>query len=124
MVYVLGAFIDWNILAGIAAVPTLLMAILMFFMPETPSWLISHNKRSEAEQSLKSLRGEGSDTDQELSQLHEISKAAEQGQSFSMKLYAQKFHLTPMLLGLGLMFFQQFSGINAVKMQTCNINYQ
>lgn len=121
MVYVVGAFIDWNYLAGIAAVPTLLMAILMFFMPETPSWLISHNKRSEAEQSLKSLRGAGSDTDQEMSQLQEQTKASEQGQSFSLALYAQKFHLCPMLLGLGLMFFQQFSGINAVMFYATSI---
>nr|WBU86598.1 facilitated trehalose transporter Tret1-1 [Aleuroglyphus ovatus] len=121
LVYVLGAFLNWNVLAGVAAVPTLLMAIFMFFMPETPSWLITHNKRAEAEQSLKSLRGSGSDTDQELSQLQEQSKSSEQGQSFSVGIYSQRLHLCPLLLALGLMFFQQFSGINAVMFYATDI---
>lgn len=118
--YIFGAFINWNTLAGIAVVPTALMAICMFFMPETPSWLISHNKKSEAEQSLKALRASDSDTSQELAQLQEEAKSSESA-SFSLKLYGQRAHLCPFLLALGLMFFQQFSGINAVMFYATDI---
>ena len=119
--YLFGAFLNWNILAGIAAVPTILMAIFMFFMPETPTWLISQNKRSEAEQALKSLRGPGSDNDQELAQLQEETKSSQEGQGFSLKMYSQRQHMCTLLLSLGLMFFQQFSGINAVMFYSTDI---
>lgn len=121
LVYLFGAFLPWTTLAGIATIPTLFMAILMIFMPETPSWLVSKNKKSEAEQSLKALRGEDNDNEQELTQLQDQIKSSQQGQGFSFKSYLTRQHGCPLLLALGLMFFQQFSGINAVMFYATDI---
>ena len=55
--YIIGAFVPWNVLAWIlAAFPSLLFGS-MFFMPETPSWLLSKNREEEARKSLQYLRG-------------------------------------------------------------------
>ena len=102
-------------------IPTLLMAIFMFFMPETPSWLVSKNKNTEAEKSLQVLRGPDSDNEHELTLLTEQAKTSQQGESFNLKLYLTREHGYPLLLALGLMFFQQFSGINAVMFYSTNI---
>src|SRR5699024_7350739 len=120
LVYITGAFLNWNALAGVAAIPPLIMTIFMFFMPETPSWLLAHNRRDDAEESLKRLRGPGSDTKQEMAQLEEQAKLLDR-QSFSMSLYMERLHLHPLLLAMGIMFFQQFSGINAVRFYTTDI---
>ncbi len=50
---------DWRILAYVCAVPGMTAAIIMFFLPETPYWLLEKNKMEAArynsykEQSLK-----------------------------------------------------------------------
>ncbi|KAI2798711.1 Solute carrier 2 (Facilitated glucose transporter) member 8, partial [Blomia tropicalis] len=121
LVYLFGAFIHWNVLAGICVIPTLLMAIFMFFMPETPSYLVAQGKKTEAEQSLQALRGAGSDNEQEMAHLEEQAQESQQGQTFNVKSYFHRQHGLPLLLALGLMFFQQFSGINAVMFYASNI---
>ena len=55
--YVLGVLCKWKWLALISAFPAALLLILMCFMPETPRWSLSKNKRSEALKTLLWLRG-------------------------------------------------------------------
>lgn len=116
-----GAVVDWRVLAAISMIPTLLMAILMFFMPETPSWLLSKKRNEDAKKSLKALRGPDSDNDQELYLMQEQSKDSRVGKEFSFSSYSNREHYCPLLLTLALMFFQQFSGINAVMFYATDI---
>lgn len=120
LVYIFGAFLPWKILAAISTVPTILMSIFMFFMPESPSWLVAKDRVSDAKQSLKKLRGEGSDYDQEMRILQQEAES-KQGQGFQISMYKERPHFQPFLLAILLMFFQQFSGINAVMFYATNI---
>lgn len=40
LVYVIGAYIDWRILSGLCAIPPLLLLLGMFFIPESPTYLL------------------------------------------------------------------------------------
>ncbi len=56
--YVIGAFVPWNVLAWIlSAFPALLFGS-MFFLPETPTWLLSKNREAEARNALQYYRGQ------------------------------------------------------------------
>lgn len=55
--YIIGAFVDWWILALILTIFPLMLLAGMIFMPETPIWLISHKREDEARSSLQRLRG-------------------------------------------------------------------
>ena len=55
--YVIGAFVDWHILAWILSSFPLLLLVGMIFLPETPIWLLTHGRQDEARQSLQFLRG-------------------------------------------------------------------
>lgn len=55
--YVIGAFVEWNVLAFIIGSFPFVLLVGMIFMPETPGWLLAHNQEEEAKKSLQSLRG-------------------------------------------------------------------
>ena len=63
--YVMGVFLKWNLLAIVEAIPPTLLIILMFFMPETPRWLLAHNRRHDALKALRWLRGSHADVEEE-----------------------------------------------------------
>lgn len=65
----MGVVLNWNWLAIVGAMPPTLLVILMFFMPETPRWLLAHNRRHEALKSLQWLRGPFADIEEECSEI-------------------------------------------------------
>ncbi|KPM05562.1 Facilitated trehalose transporter Tret1-like protein, partial [Sarcoptes scabiei] len=121
LVYLMGAYLSWKPLAAISMIPTILMSIFMFFMPESPSWLLSKGHTDEASKSLRRLRGQASDCDQELSVLRSESDTSKKGQGFQLSSYGLRSHWMPLILALLLMLFQQFSGINAIMFYATKI---
>ena len=90
-----------------------LFEILMLFTYETPRWLFSHHKEFQGIRVLKFLRGPDAHITKEISQI----KAAIRRRYSIMEQLMEFRHravFIPFLLALMLMFFQQFSGINAV----------
>uniref|UniRef100_A0A6G1SA25 Facilitated trehalose transporter Tret1 n=1 Tax=Aceria tosichella TaxID=561515 RepID=A0A6G1SA25_9ACAR len=110
---VFGLFSTWWQLAGWSLLPSLVTMLIMFFMPETPQWLLSKGRTEEAEASLIKLRT--TPVTQELSVMAQAATNAQQGASqYSFETIKSREFYKPFILALGLMFFQQFSGINAV----------
>jgi facilitated trehalose transporter len=76
----------------------------------------------ESQKSLQWLRGKKVDITEELSMIEKVYIESEQeavGGTIS-ELFKRK-HLQPLLISLGLMLFQQMSGINAVIFYTVQI---
>ena len=63
MSFVAGVFCHWKLLALIGGVSPALLVIFLYFMPETPIWLLRKKHRREALDSLVWLRGSDIDTD-------------------------------------------------------------
>ena len=63
MSFVAGVFCHWKLLALIGGVSPALLVIFLYFMPETPTWLLRKKHRREALDSLVWLRGSDIDTD-------------------------------------------------------------
>ena len=89
----------------------------MLFMPDSPVRLLTKGDDEGARKSLEWLRGsECTYIDEELESIKKNIQDAEGGdESASLKdLFTKAVYLKPFGIGLGLMFFQQFCGINAV----------
>ncbi len=55
--YIIGAFVEWYVLAWILGCFPFLLTIGMIFMSETPTWLLSHGREEESRKALQRLRG-------------------------------------------------------------------
>lgn len=79
------------------------------------------DKNKKAKKALQWLRGKNADVTQEFS---EIEKANHMGKNEEMPGYLSlfsKMYSKPLLISMGLMLFQQLSGINAVIFYTVKI---
>ena len=52
-----GAYISWVWLSVVSAVFPVLLIVCVFFIPETPNYLVRNGKLEEASRALKWLRG-------------------------------------------------------------------
>ncbi|EDV36754.1 uncharacterized protein Dana_GF13115, isoform A [Drosophila ananassae] len=120
--YVAGAFMRWDHLAFFGAALLIPYFILMFFMPESPRWYVGRGREDNARKSLIWLRGKDADVEPELKILVQTQAEADSqaNQNYVVELMKPR-NLKPLSISLGLMFFQQFSGINAVIFYTVSI---
>ncbi|EEB19066.1 sugar transporter, putative [Pediculus humanus corporis] len=112
--YLIGALVNYVWLGGISCIAPVIFLIALFFMPETPFYLISKNKKNLAEKSLKWLRGNLVNVELELNKIEvEVTEAAQNKGTFK-DLISKKSNVNALVISLGLMLFQQLCGINAV----------
>lgn len=101
---------NWRLMFASQAAPALLFLILLFLVPETPRWLLRHQRKIEALAIL--IRISGSEAAQtELAQI-ENSFTTESGSAF--QLLFSKASRPVLATGILIAVFQQVTGINAV----------
>lgn len=106
---------NWSQLAFLGGTLPVPFLISMILIPETPRWFVSKGKQEQARKALQWLRGKKADVEPELKGIIKSHVEAEKNTTNTgiMRLL-KKCNLKPLSISLGLMFFQQFSGINAV----------
>jgi len=124
IMYILGSFLSWRLTTLPGAILPLLPIFLVFFLPETPAWLISRGRKEDAEKTLCILRGtDSSQVQEELKSMESLDEKEQSGQSLRMtitKLLDQSV-IKPMVLLVFLFFTQSFSGSNMVSYYTVTI---
>lgn len=116
--YGLGMRLEWDSLAIVGCVPAILIAIAMLFVPETPRYLLLKQQRIAALKALSSLRGPHTDVEDEC---RDIEEGIDTQDSFKFVEFKRPELSRPLYISLAIMFFQQFSGINAVMFYTVSI---
>jgi sugar porter (SP) family MFS transporter len=99
----------WRYMFIVCAIPAVVMALGMLFLPESPRWMISQGKLNGARRMLRHL-GMPADSEEILQIRDSLAKKEEK--KFSDLL--QPWMRPPLIIGFALMFFQQFTGINVV----------
>lgn len=119
--FIAGTYLPWNTLALLGILFPLPYLALTFLIPETPRWYMSKNRPECARNSLQWLRGKDADVSEEFQSMVSAQRVDEKGSSSNITDLFTKPNLKPLLISLGLMFFQQMSGINAVIFYTTEI---
>ncbi|XP_051525027.1 solute carrier family 2, facilitated glucose transporter member 6-like [Myxocyprinus asiaticus] len=109
--YVLGLVLPWRWLAVVGEVPVVVMLVLLCFMPSSPRYLITHEKKEEAHQALKWLRGPNSDY---LNELNQIEHSIQSQVGFQWHELRNPFYYKPILISIFLGFFQQITGVSPI----------
>lgn len=113
--YGAGIILNWSNLAFLGCSLAVPFIISMILIPETPRWYVSRNKEEHARKALQWLRGKQADVEPELKGILKTHHEAERhASSNGMAQLMKKCNLKPLSISLGLMLFQQLSGINAV----------
>lgn len=119
--YIVGSISSVFTLNLICASIPIIFGIIFMFMPETPSFLISKGKKEAAAKSLKWLRGSEYDYSHELAELQAQHESEKKNKVSLAAALARRSTIKAIFISLGLMFFQQMSGINAVIFYTKDI---
>ncbi|ADZ09543.1 sugar transporter [Methanobacterium lacus] len=101
---------SWRWMLGLAVIPSLILALGMFFMPPSPRWLISKGFESKAVAVLKKIRGIDN-VDKEVNEIEQTLLLENEGKWSD--LLEPKIR-SALIIGIGLAAFQQLTGINTV----------
>ncbi|CAN6613307.1 myo-inositol transporter 1 [Trichomonascus vanleenenianus] len=112
----------WRYMAGLGALPSLLLFSLVFVIPETPRHLISCEKYEEAERIIRKVYVNATDeqviqkmqlVEQSFREEHAVNSELSLFKRLKM-LYTDKANLRALIVACGLMGIQQFAGSNAL----------
>ena len=102
---------SWRWMLGVVAIPSLIYCILMFFVPESPRWLIVHKgDYAQARTILQVSDPEG--VEEAIKALH--LSIDEEKQRESLSAFFSSRYAKPILLAFLIAAFNQLSGINAI----------
>lgn len=99
----------WRWMFGIGFVPAILLAVGMFFLPESPRWLVKQNKIAKARAILAKLRSPHLID----SEINEIKNSFEMRQASFAEVFSPWIRPV-LLLGATLGLIQQVTGINTI----------
>lgn len=112
--YLLGTVLTWRTLALLGIAPCILQLVGLLFIPESPRWLAKTEHDIEFVSALQRLRGKDSDISAEAEEIQEFTKVLQSLPRGRILDLFQKRYLRAVIIGVGLMAFQQFGGINGI----------
>ncbi len=113
--YLLAAYVpvnEWRWMFGVGLVPSLLFMIGMFFVPESPRWLLSVGKKDQSKGILEKIGGEAY-ASRIINQVTDNTKKEHREVKHWSVIFSRKF-FPVLLIGVVLAIFQQLCGINVV----------
>jgi len=127
-IFIVGTYVDWRYQALACGIIPLVFHVFMWFVPESPRYLIRNNKREEALDALRWFRGvsEPRSVEDELNQLNQnMEDNTQLGlRSRDTSTWTDIFEtssLKPLLIIFFLFIFQELSAIDAVLFYTVDI---
>jgi sugar porter (SP) family MFS transporter len=103
----------WRSMLYVCAIPAVILFVGIIFMPETPRWLFSKGRSEESLKILKRIEGEHNASISFGQMQEELQKSLETEKTGWKELWKPWLRI-PIIIALGVMFFQQFVGINTV----------
>nr|CAD7266896.1 unnamed protein product [Timema shepardi] len=119
--YLVGMVGDHRVLAFILSVLPVVYFVSFIWMPESPVYLLSKDKQNEARRSLQWFRGSNYDIEDEMVRMTESSGDSQKRKGGLGELLSNPVTRRALTIALGLMMFQQLSGVNAVIFYTGQI---
>uniref|UniRef100_A0A8C3YH60 Solute carrier family 2, facilitated glucose transporter member 6 n=1 Tax=Catagonus wagneri TaxID=51154 RepID=A0A8C3YH60_9CETA len=110
--YALGLLLPWRWLAVAGEGPVLVMILLLSFMPNSPRFLLSRGRDSEALQALAWLRGADADIRWEFEQIQD--NVRKQSSRMSWAEMRDPHMYRPIAIALVMRFLQQLTGITPI----------
>lgn len=105
----IGGGSEWRWMLGVSGIPALFFLMMLFFIPESPRWLVQQNRIPEARSTLLAIGEENIE-----SELGSIVKSVDVEHGHAHERLFQWKYRFPIFLAVSIAMFNQLSGINAV----------
>lgn len=102
----------WRYMIGFGMIPSVFLFIGMFYVPESPRWLVMKNKLSEAMDTLQSIRPHKVIAEKEIGQIQNALNQEKEIKQATFRDLNTPWIRRLVLIGIGLGVMQQFIGIN------------
>ena len=107
---------DWRLMLGLAAVPSVILLLGMFSMPETPRFLVRQGEEGEAREVLEEVTQDDAKhedrPEQKIEEIREVDEREEEGGVRA--LLKERWVRPALIVAIGLAVFQQLIGINTI----------
>ncbi|EPS70659.1 hypothetical protein M569_04101, partial [Genlisea aurea] len=121
LVYLLGMFLPWRVLAVLGILPCTFLMPALFFIPESPRWLAKMGFNEDFEASLQVLRGFDTDITNEMNEIKRSVASSSKRTAIRFSELKRKRYRYPIMIGIGLLMLQQLSGINGILFYSSSI---
>lgn len=104
-----GGVNNWRWMMGIMVIPSVILLLLLFFIPESPRWLVEKRKNRSAYLTLARI----SNKEMAMRELKDIERSIHTGKEKLSELFKGKMFKL-LLIGIALAVLQQVTGINVI----------
>jgi sugar porter (SP) family MFS transporter len=105
--------LKWRMMLGVEAIPAVLYFFLLFLVPRSPRWLMQKAKGEEAMAVLIKIHGRPQ-AEIEYVEIAKSLKEEEKREKGNLSDVFSRRMKTVLIIGFGIAFFQQITGINAI----------
>lgn len=103
----------WRWMFWAEAIPSVLFLFLVFFIPESPRWLMLKGNKEKATSIFSNIGG-GEYAKVEIEAIVAAEKATSQEKNTSISIFLRKPYLNLIILGIIIAVFQQWCGTNVI----------
>lgn len=104
----------WRYMLGFCVIPAILLFLGLYFIPESPRWLVMENKEEDAAQALIKIRPNRNVISKEVEQIKSNLIQEKEIKQATFKDLSIPWIRRIVLIGIGLAIMQQFIGINVM----------
>lgn len=113
----LPAHISWRIMLGVGLLPSVVIAVALFFIPESPRWLVVQNRIEEARLVLLKINASEKEAEEKLQEIQVAAGSANAEKYEPKAVWREIFCPSPpvrrmLITGCGIQCFQQITGID------------
>jgi MFS transporter, SP family, galactose:H+ symporter len=101
---------QWRVMLGVSAVPGVLLILAIVPLPDSPRWYVKRGRHDQARSALEKVEP-GVDVGAELQDMEDLNEKEANGSW--REVFAPAWR-RPLVIGILLAVFQQFTGINAI----------
>lgn len=116
--FLMGNFIEWRTIALISPATPIIAIFCLFFVPESPYWLIIKNRKEDAKKSLMWLRGWLKDFEpvkQEFNQIDKSLKLSEEKPQTLITSFTKRSFVMPYLICSFAFLVGHYSGMTTLQ---------
>jgi sugar porter (SP) family MFS transporter len=99
----------WRWMLGVISIPSIIFFFLIFFIPDSPRWLVLKGRIEEAKYVFRRIGSENP-----LREVHEIEASIENKLGVTRNVLFSSMYRIPIILAILVALFNQLSGINAI----------